>query len=406
MIALARRVRGKAMAGWLLIAVLALSCLWTGHSWWAGSRVKSLGAECRLAYERQDWSALESAARRWTESDADRVDAWLYLAEAANRRGDYAQAAKHLERIPASAPGAVNALIGLMDLQFGPLNRPLDGVATCERILMLEPDSAIAHQRLIFFSAMTLQRPKLIRQIRQAIERRCEPREAYVYLLLADSLRLSNGAASNTQWLASDPDSELFLAAQAVHTAVGLEGGIPQDAPEVVRVIRKAAAAKDQILADLLRRFPRNVELLAYQLGQSLTAGDVERVRQLLSQAPKAAEEDNRFWRFRGWFLAQNHQHEQAERAYGRALTLHPLDWTTRHQLAELHRRRGNFDEVARLQKLASQGRELAHRFLQSPNARAVAPQLFAELANYAEVCGDAQVASALQRRLKTDTSR
>ena len=258
----------------------------------------------------------------------------------------------------------------------------------------------MAHQRLIFFYAFTLQRRKLIEEARVAIAGECEPREAYGYLFLADSLLLSNADAQNARWLEPDPTNELFAAAQAVHIAESLEGQIPRDDPVFLAKIKEGLEQRDEALRRLLEKYPHNLELLAFLLRQSVERGDVARVQELLLQSPAEAEFDNRFWRYRGWLLECDNELTESEAAYHQALKLHPLDWSTRHLLAGLMRRKGKLVQAERLDQIVLHANQLRRQFVEQPTMRAIPPRLLKELADYAAECDDSLIAETLHAQL------
>jgi tetratricopeptide (TPR) repeat protein len=371
---------------------------------WRARSTPSIGGLrrlCRDAVRARQWSALQASSERWTAIAPESGEAWVFLAEACQQQQQFEQALQCLDRVPESAPEAEAALTAQMELQFGPLNRPREGAETCERILSRNPQSLVARQRLIFFLTMTLQRVRLIHEIRRALDSGTEPREAYVYLFFADSLRFDNGAELNGQWLSHDPESELFEVGEAIFIAETLDASVSMDDREAAQAARRALARKGPVMEQLLKKYPHNAELLAYQLRESVLTGNVSRAVELLAQAPADAEEDNRFWRFKGWVRAQRGELAAAESDYRHALELHPLDWGTRHLLAELLQRQQRPEEVARLRELVNRANALRRAIHLAPSASRVPPPTLVELATYAADCGDAQMAAALRHRLK-----
>lgn len=386
-------------AGVVLAAVTASAGWWAWRRWQDESRAE-LRHAARQAAEARRWEELAAGARRLTQADPHDGQAWLWRAQAARGLRDYAQSAKYLQQIPRGEPHERTAQQALVAVDFGELNQPLAGARVCEEMLADDPRSELAHQRLIFFYALTLQRQPLARLARRAIELHCEPLEAYVYLFFLDSLHFTNGSELNRRWLAGAPGSELFTAAHAVHLANTLEGGAPRDDIEVVRSVRRLAAGKAQALAELLQRFPDNLELLAWHLEQAFEAGDVDRAIELLAALPASADGDNRCWRYAGWVHTQRDEFEQADADYARALRVNPLDHETRHLLADLRRRQRRFDEVATLEGLAQEARRLRRALEHLPDVRSAGHELLGELADYADRCGDATCSRGLRRRI------
>ncbi len=292
-------------------------------------------------------------------------------------------------------------MMARMELQFGPLNRPADGAATCQEIIKVNPQSSIARQQLIFFLALTLQRTQLIHQIRLGIEAKVEPRESYFYLFFADSLPFADGAELNDQYLLGDPDSELYEVSAAVFRSEALDASLSLDDRDGAQATRRAAANKGSVMEKLLMKYPHNTELLAHMIRQRIQKGDLAGVVKLLTQATVEAEDDHRFWRFKGWVHAEQNEAVEAEKAYRRALQLHPLDWTTRHMLAELLQQQQRFEEVKLLREQVAFANQLRRVLQLAPDPRQIAPEILSRLAEYAMSCGDEQVSNALRRRLR-----
>lgn len=383
--------------GLMIGAFLTAVAVWV--LWQPGTA--NYAERCRHATLHGQWTELANQSKAWSEANPTDGQAWLYRAEAAQQQQDFAAANQFLSHVPPDSQFGRRALEARIELQFGPLNQPLAAVEACQALLLSDPNSKLAHQRLIFYFAFTLQRQKLIEQVRDAIARSCEPREAYTYLFFADSLLLSNAGSQNARWLQSDPFSELFSVAQAVQIAETLQGQIPRDDPEVLAKVKESIERRDRTLEELLQKYPSNLELLAYFLRQAVEQGDVNRVTDLLTRAPDSAELDNRFWRYRGWLMQSHDDLAEAEAAYQQALKRHPMDWGTRHLLAGLMRRKGDLAEAGRLEQLVILANRLRRLLQQQDTVRSVSPQTLKDLADYAAECGDQLVADSLHAQLK-----
>ncbi|MBC8114020.1 MAG: hypothetical protein H7062_06560 [Candidatus Saccharimonas sp.] len=369
---------------------------------WCSYRRNDLAEQCRAARSRQRWDDLQVLADRWSKWDSQNGEAWMYRAQAASGRHEWLEAANYFWRVPDTDARAIPALIELSKLAFTHLNDPLKGVAACERILRIDPRAAGAHQQLIWFHAMTLQREKLLRQIHAAIDVQREPREAYVYFFLADTLRSGSAVELNERWLEAAPDAELFLVARVLQLP-DLETespDTPNPSPAGEHPKTMTGRSKLELVDELLNRFPHNMELLAYKADDCITTGDIDGAAALLSQAPDAATQDNRFWRIQGWLHESNNELEEANTAYRRALELHAVDWNTMNRLAVVERRRQNIAEVQRLTKLVERANE-ARRVLRKLEAvELVTPEILVELARLYRESGERVVGPALERRL------
>ena len=386
---------------WAAVAVGGLYCVVTIYRMLSE---RDLAERCRLAAEAGHWAVLGETAARWHRLNPKNVESILYLADAAERREAPSSAVDYLGLVPLDDKRAAAAIERRMKLLFEPLNKPRAAARECERLLELDPANNIARQRLVFFLAMTFQRVELIRRVREGFARGSFDRQDCVYLFLASDLRFSNGPQVCGRWSLSDPNDELFVVARAMQFSSGLNGGIPSDRPEVVERLRAERLRRDATLAELLERYPRNMEVLAFHLQRAATDGDVEQMSELMSQAPESAELDFRFWRFKGWLHTLRDELDAADRAFDAALALHPIDWTTRHQRVSVWRRLGRSgrpgqtDDVEQQQKLAKQGRELYRRLLTVKDAGAVDGPLLREMSEYAAGCGDLSFAEALAR--------
>lgn len=326
---------------------------------------------------------------QWSALNQRSAEAFLFRADAAQHLGDFASAASLMESVPESDPKALPTYVSLATLQFGPLNRPLDGVKTCERILQIEPRTTSAHQQLITFYAMTCQRERLERQIRFAIKNLREPPQAYVYLFLADTMRIADGQESNERWLKTYPDSELFQVARVMQM------------PEPENGIKNSAGSDKYSLADsMLERFPNNLELLAYKLDLSIRRGNVEDVMSILKRLPVEADDDSRFWRAKGWLHLNRDEIAKSREALNHAIELYPQDWNARNWLADSLRREGRFDEAEALNEIVLLSRRLRERITSAGTDSKVPSEILEDLFEFANRCGDSQVATALDRRL------
>ena len=372
-----------------LTAVLSGGVVFANHHWMRLKKDAYLN-QCREAQNAEQWVDLRKISEQWSAWDSSSVDAMLYAADAGIHLQDFESAVECLSTIPDSDPRALPSLVALSMVQFGPLNRPLEGVRTCERILRIDDRATAAHHQLIEFYAVTLQKRKLEQQIRFAIDCQREPPRAYVYLFLIDTMRIAGASESNSRWLEQDPDSELFDVARVLHM------------PEPENAVRASSGDDKYSLADgLFKRFPDNLELLAYKVDVSLRSGDVQGVVQLLSSLPLEADEDNRFWRAKGWLHLNRNELPKASEALNEAIRLFPMDWYARNLLADLLRKQRSLAEAEKLHELVQSARQLRIQINAIALDSEIPNDILTELARLAEQCGDMQVASALNRRLE-----
>jgi tetratricopeptide (TPR) repeat protein len=377
-----------------VIGALALVLIAVGLGWyfWESGREKRDRQACRGYRDKDAWKLLERRAAAWTKRDPKSAEAWMFRAEAAEATGDYAHTAEYLGQIPDEDPRAIPALLERATVLFEKLDRPREAADTCLRVLRIDPRAAMAHQRLIFYYGLTLQRSALVQQIRRSVADGREPPEAYIYYAGAYWIFFGNLFELNSRWLKQEPGSEIYAVARCMQV---LESGAKDDPKTADRFADLPSA--DELLA----RYPHNLEVLAFHLAHGVEAGDLDRVTALLEQAPPEAEVDPRFLTARGWRFLALDDLDHAEAALRDALHVYPLGWNTQHYLAEVARRREQWDEVKRREKLFEQGKHIRDRIIRLQDARSAPRDLFEEIADYAEACGDAQIAEGLTRRLR-----
>lgn len=352
--------------------------------------LRKLAWDASEARNAGDWAKLEAVAVHWGGADKRSAMPWALAAEAAEKRGASDRAAAHLEKMPPDDARTPPVLMELATLYFGPLNRPLEGVAAYNKALEIDPAFAEAHRRLVFYYGITVQRGKMVEQAREALRLGCESPETYVYLIGADWLVFSNAYEFNQKWLQSGADNETFEVAQTIHWS----GATGYD--DFGR-----AAEHEKRLADCFAKYPNNPELIAYFLSQKAARGDREGVAELLAKVPAEAGNDNRFWHFKGWLDAANGDWASAETALQEALKRNPYAWQTHLELAGAYRQQQRFDEVERLVALSMKGKELRKTILQLPDVQSVSPKLLKEMQLYAQECGDDEVAQRLAKRME-----
>lgn len=381
----------------ILILLAAVPIGLRQYGSWRERRSKDFARHCRSSRQSMDWDKLASVSDQWRAWDKSSAEAILFRAEAAQGLRDFRLAADLLNEIPGKHPKRLGALIERSTLLFGPANRPLEGIRTCQQVLELEPRAFSAHQRLIFFYALTFQQDELLRHIYKAIELGCEPVDAYVYLALADVLSFQNGFEVTNRWLADDVTQETFLVSRTIHAWKSLSLVQPPD-PET----KEKMELSEKLLREYLDRFRSNTSLLTFFLNQAVINGEIAEAERLLSRFPDSATTDSRYWRFKGWLHAAKDEVNEAENAYQESLNIYPLSWTVRHELADILRRQKNFQQVAEMQELALLGKDLRRELLEMPDARSVSKATLAKIRDYSRRCGDDFVADALTRRLQT----
>ncbi len=377
----------------LLLVIAVLPVIWNvGSNWLRQSRTARDLATCRALRTQGKWPELAEQARLWSQWSPKDADGWLFRAEAAQSVGDFTQATEFLAQVDEASPKYLPSQLARAELLLGVGNRPLDGERVCRLILDKEPRATKPHQWLIQYYAMTLQKQKLLAQIREAMRVHREPPEAYVFAFSIDALRLSNAVEVNSRWLEANPNEEIFLVAQALNSVEPVSEPEPvaeSDASKMVQVDLFERQSREARLRALLKQFPHNIELQAHHIEGAIAEGELEDVIRLLQDAPAAADADNRFWRFRGWVQVQSGDLGAARQSYDRALALAPLDWVTRNRLVALLRLKNEGDQVEKQQAIVDKARKLRARLKAIHLADQVTEDLISDFKDYADLCGD-----------------
>lgn len=390
--------------GIICTALIALViATWQGLRYWQRQQDEKLLVQCRIALKTEDIDRLESLAMSWRSRDSSNAYPLLFLAEVARRHGEFSKAVQLLGEIPSTATQAPAAYVEKAKLEFGEDNQVLDGVATCKKLLELEPRSPDAHALLISFYAMTFQRTALLAQIREAIKYRCEPRDSYVYLIISDNLVFPNARKVIETWRVGAPDSnELHLAwaLQLAKHANQLAASRPSS--ENLELNREAIF---QINA-YLERFPEHQGLLEHKILLAVDRGDIAEIEQLLARVSWGRETDYMLWRYRGWYHAAKNELEESAEAYSQALAIYPLSWQVRFEYSGVLRRLRRETEYQQNEKTSLIGKQVHQEVIRLANTRDASNQLLERVADYANLCGETAISEALRERLNSKRSR
>ncbi|MCA8997508.1 MAG: tetratricopeptide repeat protein [Planctomycetaceae bacterium] len=376
-----------------LIAAIAGAVLWRTRMEHAANVLEELDRNCHQALEEQDWLRLQENAEEWLSREPDSADACLFLGEARKQRGDLEGAVSAILQVPDGSPKIHPALLIAADLQFGPLNHPLDAVDSLKRLLAVKPQSMAARRRLIFFYGVTLQREEMISQIREAIRHDAEPPESYVYLMIADHLSFTNGFSEAERWLKSAPDSEVFQVARLLQLQDQLENS-ETPPPEAVR--RQAGIA----LKELIGKYPGNLALARYRLERAAQEFQLDEIPEVFATLSENWKLDSVICRHQGWYLARTGKPEEAERWFRESLDLFPFDWHAWHELAGILRRLGDLAEAERAAEIALEGKELRKKLVQLPTASDIPTELLKEVGDFAKRVGANAIARQADLRV------
>lgn len=381
---------------WIAALALAAVLICSGGYWWKITAISSAVTACQTAMNERRWEDARMWAEVWTQRQPNDAGAWLARAEAARQLQDWKATEDSLARIPRTDRRYLRAQALRGDLALEALRDPFLAMTVWQDLMRVAPTSNLAHQRLIYLYAMTLQRGRMIEQIRTAIRLRCEPPEAYGYLLAANSLLFSDGYPRVSQWQRQHPEDETLRVAQAVFAA----RTNPSKGQRMFGVADGLLA--DRGLIESCRHdYPRNLEVLAFFIETAIAEGNFAELGELLAELPSTADQDSRFWRYRGTWLDSERRTTEAAEAFRKALSLHPLDWRSHHELGTIARILQQPELAARHADLGQRGKQLERRILELPNAAQADEKLMRGVWQYAKDCNDEDAVAGLSFRLQ-----
>ena len=193
--------------------------------------------------------------------------------------------------------------------------------------------------------------------------------------------------------LKNDPNNELFLVASLIHLLAN---------PELIPKSEAAVPMEqyEAMIASMLQRFPKNIELLASRGRFLCQHGATDDLAKLLADIPDQASDDCRFWRLKGWYHSAREEWSEARNAYEHALDLWPMDWISQHELAIVLRRADTLDNADKMQRRANLGKEVMRNILSAPKLDVSNRSVFEKIIAYMEECGELSTAKSLRRLL------
>ena len=401
-----RQERQKNKSAWKWLgACLAILIAGLLARWWLDAQQDKLVSEIitnvNSAEQAENWPEMERFAREWLVYAPTDAGPWEAAAQASLAMNKPDAAVGYLRGIPEPAP--LDAYLRRSFLEMEALNQPLTSLKTCLETREHYPKDSETHERLLYIYTMLGQRNEITREAKYAIENGCDRPTTYAYLFSAKWMTFTNGFDVNQTWYSGNPEhAEDFEVGAVVHMPsykqLDLLARADVEEGEEPRPLEYRAKQ----VAKLRERYPQNPELLAIELRDLCRAGETESVAERLKLVTQPMSEDNRFWRFKGWYHAATEQWPEAEAAYEKALELEPFDWATQHELANLKRRTQGLKASEKLQQKADFGKQLMMQVQKSKNLQRLEPNsLYSDLDMYFRLCGQPETANALQRCLK-----
>jgi tetratricopeptide (TPR) repeat protein len=358
-------------------------------------RVGELRMSCERARRNGDWPEMERVAREWANLEPGRVTPWTMAAAAARAMGELELCAQYLAQLPDTAP--VEAFHELSLLQMESLVQPLAARDTCQRALKQYPADVESSARLMFIHAMMCNREALIAEAERAIRAGADSRSTYAYWVSASWLTFSNGYDINHFWLEKQPVNESFEVAAVAHQLFNRDLAGTSTQTDNGQLQPASTTGNQKQLQSLMDRYPKNRELLAVSLTSLIQMGDVAKFAAVLSSVPPGTENDNRFWRFRGWYHSANEEWEMSAKAYEKALQLCPVDFSSQIELAGVLRRTQGIEAAKDIQAKATLGTEVALSILRATSFESIPDAEYRNMATYLELCGKTEFAQRLR---------
>lgn len=324
--------------------------LWGFYQLWQRSR-HQLVEKCQRLQAEKNWNELRKSADQLAMIEPASAEPYIYKAAACEETKDFEAMVAAIDRIAESHPRFAELQVRKILAEFRELNRPLDGLKTCDRLLDINPLVMQAHEQSINFCLLTLQRAEMVRRIRRAINCRRERPEDYVFLATASWFYHAAVYAASTSWLKSNP-SEVFEVAQALPVYL-VHGKTGENADRFVDIVTPE---------QMFNRYPDNLELLNYLIQNYIDYGNMKAVEVLLDRVPKtiAAEIDARLWRVRAVCAETKGDLSAAADFLQKAFQCDPYWWKVHYDLHQIYHRLGKQELANRFHAIYEAGRPVA----------------------------------------------
>ncbi len=223
--------------------------------------------------------------------------------------------------------------------------------------------------------------------------------------MASDLVIYRDGESRTASWAKDDSHPELFEVASFLHAVKRQSlSEIPEagEASVANDALVTGSSTLDARFNQLIERYPNNTDLLFLQMERALESGDQARLAQWLAKLPSSAADDPRSWRLRGQWLQLQDRDDEAVEAYRTAMNKNPYDTRPYQFLSEIERVRGNEQEAARLQDIASHGNALRRMIYSQREIDELDKPVFEAMMVFAEKVNQPLVVKHLQRRLQS----
>lgn len=373
--------KARPMLLWTLAGVVVFALIASAYWLRRESFLRGLETQCKVARELEKWNELEQLAVDWGIYAPLNPIPFEHAAVAAYRLGAMDRAYGYLTQMPENGTLESWLLKGQIELES--LNDPLLSLESCNKSITIDPANSEAHQRLMYFRAMSRQVGLLKSEIERGIKSGAATLETYAYWFALDKLQFADAAPVNKGWAELYPQQDVFQIATVLALA---------NLPQFTELQREGD------LKILEERFPNAPEVLFTQIERAIDRGDDIRVDQLLESKSDALKGDYRYWRSKGWLESVRDNFDVAQTAFTKASEIAPLDWQTKNEWALMLRKKGgDSSRIEELSKQAQMGRALFEQIKRADSLFSLPLNFYSELATYFESCGLIDAANSIK---------
>ena len=278
----------------------------------------TLFRQARSALERADYAESLRLGQRLMDRPSHRTEGILFVAESSARLGDFDEALRLLEQVPADNPSlAETAALLTARIQCDDLHRPTDAERSLRKALRINPASLPAHEKLAFILGLAGRSWEAVPH-RLALVAQDQVSVHHLSLLA-----LGNTAAENPDVIAAyakdSPDDPVVQCGLA---RIALRDGRIEEG--------------ERLLDEITRRHPTLFAAQAWKGEVLLNRRDHAALTAWQAALPDGADDFPDLWFVRGGWAVQQEEPRVAVRCYWECLRRDPNHQTASYQLANL----------------------------------------------------------------------
>ncbi len=209
--------KARPMLLWTLATLVVIALIASAYWLRRQSFLRGLETQCQVARELEKWDELEQLAVDWGIYAPLNPIPFEHAAIAAYRLGAIDRAYGYLTQMPENGTLESWLLKGQIELES--LNDPLSSLESCNKSITIDPANSEAHQRLMYFRAMSRQVGLLKSEIERGIKSGAATLETYAYWFALDKLQFADAAPVNKGWAEMYPQQDAFQIATVLALA-------------------------------------------------------------------------------------------------------------------------------------------------------------------------------------------